>query len=404
MDRIAGKYDLVRLIGRGGMGSVWEARHATLGTRVAIKFIEADLARNGELRRRFEIEARAAASLESRYVLRVHDHGITDDDRPFIVMEHLVGESLAARASRGPMALADVASVVQQVARGLAQAHERGIVHRDLKLENIFLSHTDDEEVAKVVDFGIAKVSPRHYLEASEATTTRSGTLLGTPFYMSPEQARGLTIDHRSDLWSLGVIVFRCVLGRFPFEGSSIGDLLVKICVERSILPSEIDPSLPPAFDAWMQCALARDPALRFASARTMADALSALAGVEPRSWRAPAALELAKTVPSLPPVALPTPVGAYATVPPPKPKSRWATGLAVLAAVAGFTIGSWRVAHVADHPVAASSPPPAITEPIVSASASASAAPVVPVASATPAPARVREKPVHRRDILLER
>jgi serine/threonine-protein kinase len=411
MERIAGKYELVRLIGNGGMGSVWEAKHVTLGTRVAIKFIESDLARSEDARRRFELEARAAAALESRYAIRVFDHGITDDDRPFIVMELLVGESLAARASAGPMSLADVASLVQHVARGLSQAHDNGIVHRDLKVENVFLARVDDEEVAKVLDFGIAKLLPRHDVEVSEATTTRSGTLLGTPFYMSPEQARGLTVDHRSDLWSLGVIVFRCVLGRFPFEGNSIGDLLVKICVEKTLVPSEIDPSLPPAFDAWMTCALSRDPALRFANARAMADALSAVAGVAPRSWRQPVDLGLAKTIPSMAPVAMPTPIAGYATIAPAKPRPRVATFVAVLAAVAGFAIGSWRVAHVvAPHPVAASQPPPEeVSQPFLSATAivalpAPTTTPPVASDSARALSPRPHDALVHKNDIVLER
>jgi len=345
---IIGKYELVREIGRGGMGSVWEARHASLGRRLAVKLIEDELATKPEARRRFDIEARAAASLDSRYTTHVFDHGVTADGRPFIVMELLVGESLAARASRGVLGLREVARIVQHVARGLSHAHERGIVHRDLKLENVFLARDGDgdEEVAKVLDFGVAKVL--HSSEEPNAAT-HSGTLLGTPSYMSPEQARALAVDHRTDLWSLGVLVYRCVTGRFPFEGSSLGDLLVKICVEPIVAPSQLDPTLPEAFDAWMACALDRDPSRRWASAREMADALDAIACGIPTSRRT---LAMAETLPSVPPLS----TTAFTTKR--TSGSRAIIAVAVLAfAMAGFAIGSIR-ARTGDGPAVVASPP----------------------------------------------
>ncbi|MCU0692186.1 MAG: serine/threonine protein kinase, partial [Polyangiaceae bacterium] len=189
---IAGKYKLVRLLGKGGMGSVWEGVHVTLGSRVAVKFIEHELAFNDEARRRFDNEARAAARLQSRYVVSVHDHGVMPDGRPFIVMEFLRGRSLEERLlAEGSIGLREGAIIVAQVCRALGKAHEQGIIHRDLKPENIFLARSpdDDEEVAKVVDFGIAKFTAA---APGLSSSTQTGTLLGTPFYMSPEQARGL--------------------------------------------------------------------------------------------------------------------------------------------------------------------------------------------------------------------
>ena len=157
---VAGKYELVRLIGRGGMGTVWEGRHVSLGTRVAIKFIDVEYADSQEARTRFDNEARAAATIQSKHAIQIFDHGVTDDGKPYIVMELLVGEPLDARLDRlGRISLGDTARILRQVGRALARAHERGIVHRDLKPENIFLVRTPDEddEIAEVLDFGIAK-------------------------------------------------------------------------------------------------------------------------------------------------------------------------------------------------------------------------------------------------------
>jgi serine/threonine-protein kinase len=280
---VAGKYELLQQIGRGGMGSVWEARHATLGHKVAIKFIESDIASTEEARKRFDNEAKAAATIQSKHAIQIFDHGVTDDGKPFIVMERLVGEPLDKRIERvRMMPLQEVGRIIQQVCRALARAHEGGIVHRDLKPENIFLtrSNDDDDEVAKVLDFGIAKMrNPTQ--DHGVSSSTKTGAVLGTPYYMSPEQARGLrTVDYRSDLWSLGVIAFKCVTGRLPFEGESLGDLLVKICTSPIPAPSQMVQGIPPAFDAWFLRALDREPNRRFQSAQELSDALAFACGI----------------------------------------------------------------------------------------------------------------------------
>ena len=221
---VGGKYRLTRMLGKGGMGSVWEGVHTSLGTHVAVKFIETEYVDSQEARSRFENEARAAAKLASKHVVKVHDHGVMSDGRPFIVMEYLSGEPLDARLSRvGRISIQETAVIVQQVARALNKAHEAGIVHRDLKPENVFLVRDDEDgtEIAKVVDFGIAK-----FTDASGglSSSTRTGSVLGTPYYMSPEQARGLrSVDTRSDLWSLAVIAYRAVVGELPFVGEAVG-------------------------------------------------------------------------------------------------------------------------------------------------------------------------------------
>lgn len=283
---VASKYELVGLIGRGGMGSVWEGRHVSLGTHVAIKFIESELAASAEARARFDNEARAAAALQTKHAIQIFDHGVTDDGKPYIVMEMLRGEPLDRRLARvGRLGPAEIARIVQQVCRALSRAHESGIIHRDLKPENIFLvrSPDEDDEVAKVLDFGIAKFKQPMGAQAI-SSSTRTGTVLGTPYYMSPEQARGLrTVDHRSDLWSLGVIVFRCLTGVLPFDGESLGDLLVKICTAPVPVPSLALPGIPPSVDAWVQRALEREPSLRFATAQELSDALAFACGISVR-------------------------------------------------------------------------------------------------------------------------
>jgi eukaryotic-like serine/threonine-protein kinase len=280
---VAGKYELIRLIGRGGMGSVWEGRHCELGTRVAIKFIESEYAKNEEALKRFKNEALAATRIDSKHAIKIHDIGTTQEGKPYIVMEFLNGEPLDKRIERfGRLSPQDTARIVQQVCRALQRAHDAGIVHRDLKPENIFIVHEDDDEVAKVLDFGIAKMKDPS--DHAVSSSTKTGAVLGTPYYMSPEQARGLrTIDHRTDLWSLGVIVYKCITGKLPFDGESLGDLLVKICTAPLPIPSHTLPGLPVSFDAWFARALDRDPNQRYSTATELADSLAYACGVSVR-------------------------------------------------------------------------------------------------------------------------
>jgi serine/threonine protein kinase len=284
---VAGKYRLIREIGRGGMGAVWEAQHATLGTLVAVKFIDASYAESHEARTRFDNEARAAASLQSKHAIQIHDHGV-EDGRPYIVMELLIGEALDKRLDRlGRLSLHETARILLQVCRGLGRAHERGITHRDLKPENIFLVRGEDDdgddEQAKILDFGIAKMRSADGMTGL-TSGTKTGAVLGTPYFMSPEQARGLKeIDHRSDLWSLGVIAYKCVIGVLPFEGQAIGDLLVKICTSPAPVPSQRNPELPPSFDAWFARTMEKEPERRFQSAGELAEGLAYAAGLSSR-------------------------------------------------------------------------------------------------------------------------
>ena len=199
------KYTIVRQLGRGGMGAVYEARHARLSRRFAIKFLLPEVATNREVLRRFENEAKAAGGLEHPNLAAVTDVGQAPDGAPYLVMEFLEGEDGATLLRRhGPLSVRRAADIVVQACRGLAVAHRAGIVHRDHKPENIFIATAGDgRDQVKVLDFGIAKLRS---VDASVATGT--GATFGTAFYMSPEQARGAgEVDHRSDVWSLGVVV-----------------------------------------------------------------------------------------------------------------------------------------------------------------------------------------------------
>lgn len=272
---VATRYRLVRPLGVGGMGTVWLADDLLLDSQCALKLIDDDKAQSEEVRVRFAREAKVAAQLRGGHVVDVFEHGEWEST-PFIAMEYLQGEDLGTRLDReGVLDPATTYRIAAHIARALARAHAYGIVHRDLKPENVFLVQSDDGEVAKVVDFGIAK----HDAYSLRDKTTKTGSFLGTPYYVSPEQARGKSTDHRSDLWSLAVIVFQCMTGRPPFESEALGELMGLILYEDLPRPSDVRPGITEAFDAWWQRAAKRDREERFQSAREFADSLGEALG-----------------------------------------------------------------------------------------------------------------------------
>ena len=245
---VVGPYRIIRKLGQGGMGSVYEALHQTLGRHVAIKVLHPEVARNEEFALRFANEARASNIVDHPDVVQITDHGSLPDGIPYIVMEYLKGESLGHRIEHlgGPMNPSEVTYIALQVADVLAAAHIKGIIHRDLKPENVMLlpdAATATGERAKVLDFGIAKL-----IEANNQASvqTRATELLGTPNYMSPEQCRGAKgVDEKTDVYALGVMMFEMLVGRPPFVGTALGELMAKHMYEPAPKVAACNPQVP---------------------------------------------------------------------------------------------------------------------------------------------------------------
>ena len=261
---LVGKYRVIRELGRGGMAAVYEAENLTIGKKLAVKVLAAELANSAIVIERFFREARAAASVKSPHIVEVYDSGRLEDGRPFIAMELLEGESLYDRMAR--VRLIDpqtTVRIISQVAKGLMKAHAANIVHRDLKPENIHMCTGEDgEEIAKILDFGLAKFYSPVKPDEKTARLTREGAVFGTPAYMSPEQVRGQgSVDHRADLRALGCMTFAA------------------IAAAQLPVPSRLRPDLPPSFDVWFRKALERDPDKRFQTAKELAEELAKALG-----------------------------------------------------------------------------------------------------------------------------
>jgi serine/threonine protein kinase len=293
---ITGRYRLEELLGRGGMGSVWRAEHLELGSKVAVKLLEAGVGSDERNLARFLREARAASALKSKNVVEVLDHGI-DEGTAFIAMELLIGESLRARIARtNGMAAVEALKFITELLRAMHKAHEGGIVHRDLKPDNVFIVN-DEPEFVKVLDFGIAKIE-RSDLDLSAGSMTQTGMMIGTPYYMSPEQAQAKEVDHRTDLWAIAIIAFEALTGKRPFFGDSFGELVISICTSPVPIPSSFT-KVPRGFDEWFVHGTQREPARRFQSAREMADELARIATNITVPMRGMPAFFVPKVVPS---------------------------------------------------------------------------------------------------------
>ncbi len=269
---------LLRPLGRGGMGIVWAARHLRLDVEVAVKFIRPDrVAANPRLLQRFEREAKAAARITHPHVVRVMDYGAVDDVVPYIVMELLEGFSLTELlAHGGRLSLATARELVRQVGSALESAHGHGIVHRDIKPHNIFITQgsKDHRLYVKVLDFGVAKILGDVQVPGASAELTETGTVLGSPPYMSPEQLEGRDdVDLRSDLWSLGIILYEALTGERPFQGGSFVAVGAAVLAGRYRPASELRVDLPSGIDDWFAKALSPDVHGRFQSAPSMVEA-----------------------------------------------------------------------------------------------------------------------------------
>jgi serine/threonine protein kinase len=291
-----GAYRVARLLGIGGMGRVYKGVHPEIGSRVAIKVLSRECADRKDLIDRFFSEARAVNLIRHESIVNVLDLSRFADGRPYIVMEYLDGAPLAEIVARagGTLPLGGLTRLVAEVLDALGAAHAKGIVHRDLKPDNIYITPTGR---SKVLDFGIAKLLPE-----LGGSYTQTGSLLGTPHYMAPEQALGKPIDHRTDIYAMGVILYECVTGRRPFNADSLFDLLRKHVDEQPIPPRQIRHDLSPAFEHVILTAMAKDPAQRFPSTQAMSAALiGAAQQLPPAAWAAitPAAAGMTPGTPS---------------------------------------------------------------------------------------------------------
>ncbi|MFH2009639.1 MAG: serine/threonine-protein kinase [bacterium] len=267
------KYRIIRRVASGGMGAVYEVLHERIQRRMAMKFILPELAANPEVSQRFEIEARAASAIGHENIVEVTDMGTTQDGLPFLVMELLQGFDLAVLLDQGPVTRRRTVHIISQVLAALSAAHERQIIHRDLKPENVFLiQRGDDPDFVKLLDFGISKFAGG---EDAKLHLTSTGLILGTPYYMSPEQARGeRELDARSDLFSVGVILYQALTGKRPFAANNLNQLLYQITSGKIVPPREVNPDIPLALERVSLKALAHDVEHRFASADEFRDAL----------------------------------------------------------------------------------------------------------------------------------
>ena len=269
-DSIGGKYSIVRQIGEGGMAVVYEALHVQLGQRLAIKVLRPEVGDLDVVLARFAREARATASLRSIHTARVIDVDSLDNGLPFMVLEYLEGRDLDAELQAvGPFPIAEAVDVVIQVADAMAEAHEQGLVHRDLKPANLFVCHAGERRVIKILDFGIS----RNENDSSRITAVDS--YFGTPAYAAPEQLRDASqADARSDIWSLGIILFELLTGRTPFEGTAV-QVIAKVVADPVPWPLDLRPDIPRELARSIMRALQRDPAQRFKTMRELSAALA---------------------------------------------------------------------------------------------------------------------------------
>jgi len=277
-DILDGKYRIVRLIGEGGMGAVYEGENTRIHRRVAIKVLHAGVAEQAEAVQRFEREAQAAGRIGSEHIVEVLDLGALPDGDRYLVMEFLDGDGLGTRIKdRGRLTPAELCPIAHQLMEGLAAAHGAGIIHRDLKPDNVFLlrQRGGQADFVKLLDFGISKFSQMS--GDSGFSMTRTGAVMGTPYYMAPEQAKGSReMDHRVDLYAAGVILYEALTGHVPFSADTFNELLFKIVLEEPKPLAQVDPSIDPGFAAIVTKAMARDPAHRFQDAREFQQALGA--------------------------------------------------------------------------------------------------------------------------------
>lgn len=297
---IGDKYGVTGLIGEGGMGAVYEAEHLAIGRLVAVKVLHPRHAAKPDASTRLHHEARVAGTIGHPNICEIYDIGRLDDGSPYLVMERLHGESLAERIQReGWVRHSDLSEIMVQVLSALVVAHEKGIIHRDLKPDNIFLSQrVGMPPIAKLLDFGISKAN---HIDDTAVGLTKTGMVMGTPYYMAPEQARGdRTLDHRVDLWAVGVVLYEALSGRRPFVARNYNALLVQILTAKHRPLKEVKPEVPTGLCEIVDKALSKMREDRFQTARDFQEQLLHYRGASSRSM---------STVPPAPPAVQPAQV-----------------------------------------------------------------------------------------------
>ena len=375
---VAGKFELVRLLGRGSMGEVWVAHHRTLGEHVALKLLTPSL--EGEVveesaqaaaRFRFEAQIAARLSRKTRHIVRVTDHG-EENGLAYLVMELLEGQTLDSMLEKGRLPVDAVADIVTQISRALTHAHAEGVFHRDLKPANVFVTHDEEgRRLVKVLDFGIARAIHAHRVRGAFATAR--GIVFGTPGYMSPEQAfASEKLDHRCDLWAVSVMAYEALSGCLPMEGADVQELLRNLCAGRLVPLSERIPHVPPALSEFFARAFADRIENRFASASELAQDFAKAAGVVPSPDASGSSLVVSTSEETMAPP--PPDEDEYeATTNARRPQRREGRVRAVSLAVAGAAIGlmalgvAWRMLS---HPSSPEAAAPGVPSAVASAPA----------------------------------
>ncbi|HEY7957792.1 MAG TPA: serine/threonine-protein kinase [Polyangia bacterium] len=376
--RTVGNYVIQEKIGEGGMGAVYLAVHPKIQRQVAIKVLLPEYSKNPQMVARFFTEAKSANEIKNEHIVDIIDFGELEGGANYIIMEWLDGRSLSSAMMDGAFPVGRAIHITRGIGRALAAAHARGIVHRDLKPDNIFLvKRQSDPDFVKVLDFGIAKLMQAQ--ASSPDVKTKTGALIGTPTYMSPEQCRGAPVDHRTDIYALGVIVYQMLTGRLPFLAEGLGDLLLQHMTQAPQPLRELQPSIPAAVEQAVLWALAKDPDKRPQHVQELLDALDGVStGVH-------AAMQVA-TLPgkSLAPTdTLARAAGEKVQ----RPAGRGTVLVGALSAAVLVTAGAWVALHGrASSPVPAAPAP--VSAPVKAPPAVAPAAPAPKPASVTPAPA----------------
>jgi hypothetical protein len=410
---VSGRFRVDRLLGAGSMGFVVAAWHLELDQPVALKLLNPDVFEQGEAATRFRREVRAAARIKSEHVCRVIDVGSLEHGAPYMVMELLDGNNLEEELQqRGPLPVSEAVLYVLEAVEALAEAHAAGIVHRDLKPANLFVARrADRSRLLKVLDFGISK-SMIESQSSRDMSLTRTGVIIGSPLYMSPEQMRSTKdADTLSDVWALGAILFQLVTGRPPYEGETIPELCAKLFTEDAPPPSTVRQGLPASLDVVLHRALARDPARRYQNVAEFGAALiefaphgrvhverarRVLQAAEGRRPSSVAPLPIASDTPTI--QASVSAVALWGQLSGRERRRRWALVLVAVVAIGGAGLavlrkqlpfaGAEKMAPV--EPVGAGQPPPAVVPaPIVTvAQPAASSGAVEPLLTAAVEPA----------------